>query len=54
MRISDEVTKNIIKKLLKGEDYRIEVVSLLNSIFFDYVKNFLLLIPERSNNNQII
>ena len=47
MRISDEVTKNIIKKLLKGEDYRIEVVSLLNSIFFDYVKNFLLLIPER-------
>ena len=47
MRISDEVTKNIIKKLLKGADYRIEVVSLLNSNFFDYVKNFLSLIPRR-------
>ena len=47
MRISDEVTKNIIKKLLKGEDYRIEVVTLLNTRFFDHIRNFLSLIPER-------
>jgi hypothetical protein len=29
MTLSQEVTKRIIKKLISGEDYRIEIVTLL-------------------------
>jgi|GEM_PF-3018541 len=31
MTITAQVAKNIIRKLLKGEDYRIEVVNLINA-----------------------
>ncbi len=29
MTLTEQVVKNIIRKLLKGEDYRIEVVTLM-------------------------
>lgn len=38
--LSSEVTKNIIKKLLRGEDYRIEVVTLINAEFLQYAIEF--------------
>ena len=38
--LSEEVTKNIIVKLIKGEDYRIEVVTLINAEFLQYVIDF--------------
>jgi hypothetical protein len=40
MTLTDQVTKNIIKRLLKGEDYRIEVVALINAEFLQFAIEF--------------
>jgi len=40
MTITEQVVKNIIKKLLKGEDYRIEVVTLINVEFLQFAIDF--------------
>jgi hypothetical protein len=40
MRITEQVTKNIIRKLLKGDDYRIEVVTLINAEFLQFAVDF--------------
>jgi len=40
MTITEQVAKNIIKKLLKGEDYRIEVVALINAEFLQFAVDF--------------
>jgi len=40
MTITEQVAKNIIKKLLKGEDYRIEVITLINAEFLQYAVDF--------------
>ncbi len=40
MTITEQVVKNIIKKLLKGEDYRIEVVTLINAEFLQFAIDF--------------
>ena len=40
MTITEQVAKNIIRKLLKGEDYRIEVVTLINAEFLQFSIDF--------------
>lgn len=40
MRITEQVTKDIIRKLLKGEDYRIEIVTLIDAEFLQFVVDF--------------
>lgn len=40
MTISDQVVKKIIKKLLKGQDYRIEIINLINTEFLQFAINF--------------
>lgn len=40
MTISEAATKKIIKRLLHGDDYRIEIQNLLNAAFLDYVLAF--------------
>ncbi len=40
MTLTDQVTKNIIKKLIKGEDYRIEIVTLINAEFLQFSIEF--------------
>lgn len=40
MTLTEQVAKNIIKKLLKGEDYRIEVVTLINAEFLQFAIEF--------------
>ena len=40
MTLTDQVTKNIVRKLLKGEDYRIEVVTLINAEFLQFAIDF--------------
>jgi len=40
MTLTKQVTKNIIKKLLNGEDYRIEIVTLINAEFLQYTIGF--------------
>ena len=40
MTLSQQVVKNIIKRLLKGEDYRIEVIVLINAEFLQFAIGF--------------
>jgi hypothetical protein len=40
MTITEQVAENIIRKLLKGEDYRIEVVNLINAEFLQFAIDF--------------
>lgn len=40
MTLTDQVVKNIIKRLIKGQDYRIEVVNIINAEFLDYAISF--------------
>lgn len=40
MTITEQVVKDIIKKLLKGEDYRIEIVTLIDAEFLQFVVDF--------------
>ena len=40
MTLTDQVVKNIIKRLIKGQDYRIEVVALINAEFLQFAIDF--------------
>ncbi len=40
MTLTDQVIKNIVKRVIKGEDYRTEIVSLINTDFLQYVIDF--------------
>jgi len=38
--LTEKVAKNIINKLLRGDDYRFEVVSLINAQFLQFAIDF--------------
>lgn len=40
MTLTESVAKNIIQKLIKGQDYRIEIVTLINAVFLQYAIDF--------------
>lgn len=40
MTLTEQVTKNIVKKLIGGEDYRIEIVTLINAEFLQFAIDF--------------
>ncbi len=40
MTLTEQVAKNIIRKLLKGDDYRIEIVTLINAEFLQFAIDF--------------
>jgi len=40
MTLTDKVAKDIIRRLLSGEDYRIEVITLIDAEFLQYVVGF--------------
>ena len=40
MTLTDQVIKNIIRKLINGQDYRIEIVTLINAEFLQYAIDF--------------
>ena len=54
MTLTEQVVRNIIKKLLKGDDYRIEVVSLINSEFLQFAIDFFKKIVDAKLRNQDI
>ena len=54
MTLSDQVLKSIITRLLHGEDYRIEVLALLNAQFLDYVIDFFKRVVDAKFNNEKI
>lgn len=40
MTLTEQVTKNIISRLIKGQDYRIEVLALINAQFLQFAMDF--------------
>lgn len=54
MTITEQVAKNIIKKLLRGEDYRIEVVTLINAGFLQFAIDFFKKIVDAKLKNKNI
>lgn len=54
MTLTKQVTKSIIKKLLNGEDYRIEIVTLINAEFLQYTIGFFKKIVDAKLKNKNI
>ena len=52
MTLPEQVAKNIIKKLLKGDDYRIEIVTLINAEFLQFAIYFFKKVVEAKLDNQ--
>lgn len=52
MTLTEEVAKNIIRKLLKGADYRIEIVTLINAEFLQFAIDFFKKIIDAKLNNK--
>lgn len=52
MTLTDQVVKNIIKRLIKGQDYRIEVVSLINAEFLQFAIDFFKKVIEAKLKNE--
>lgn len=40
MTLTEQVTQNIIRKLIKGQDYRIEIITLINAEFLQFSIDF--------------
>lgn len=54
MTLTEKVTKNIITKLAKGQDYRIEIVTLINATFLQYAIDFFKRVVDAKLKNQKI
>jgi hypothetical protein len=54
MTLTDKVTKSIIRKLLKSEDYHIEIVALVNAEFLQFAIDFFKQIVEAKLRNKNI
>ncbi len=54
MTITEQVAKNIIRKLLKGEDYRIEIITLINAEFLQFAIDFFKKIVDAKLKNKNI
>lgn len=52
MTITETVTKRIIRKLLRGEDYRIEVVTLIDASFLNFAIGFFKKVVDAKLANQ--
>ncbi len=40
MTLKDQVVKNIVSRVLKSEDYRVEIVNLINAEFLQFAMDF--------------
>lgn len=54
MTITNAVVQEIIKKLLHGDDYRIEIINLINAEFLDFTVIFFKKIVEAKLRNQSV
>ncbi len=52
MTLTNQVVKNIIKRLVKGQDYRIEVVALINAEFLQFAIDFFKKVVEAKLSNK--
>lgn len=54
MTLTEQVTKNIVRKLINGSDYRIEIVTLINAKFLQFAIDFFKQVAEAKLNNKNI
>ena len=54
MTLTEQITKNIVRKLINGTDYRIEIVTLINAEFLQFVIDFFKQVATAKLNNQKI
>ena len=54
MKITNQITKNIIKRVIQSEDYRIEIVNLLNAEFLQFSIDFFKKIVAAKLNSECI
>ncbi len=54
MPITESVIREIIKRLLKGQDYRVEIVALINAEFLQYAIEFFKRVVEAKLRNQAV
>ena len=52
MTLTKQIAKNIIRKLLRGEDYRVEIVTLINAEFLQFAIEFFKKVIDAKLNNQ--
>lgn len=52
MTLEEKIVKNIIHKLINGEDYRIEIVALIDAGFLQFAVNFFKKIAEAKSANK--
>ena len=52
--LTEQVAQKIIKKLIEGKDYRVEVVALINAQFLQYIIDFFKRIVEAKLKNKDI
>lgn len=52
--LSKRITKNVIKRLIHGQDYRIEIVNQINEDFLKYVIDFFKKVIEKKLKNDDI
>lgn len=54
MTLADQIIKNIIKRVIKSQDYRIEIVNLINAEFLQFAVDFFKKIVHAKLENQDI
>lgn len=54
MTFTEDVINNTVDKLMKGEDYRDEIVNSINAVFFDFTIDFFKEIVDAKMNNKEI
>jgi len=54
MTLTEQVTKNIVRKLIRGDDYRIEIVTLINAEFLQFAIEFFKQVAAAKLNNRNI
>lgn len=54
MTLTEQVTKNIVRKLINGADYRIEIVTLINAEFLQFAIEFFKQVAAAKLNNRNI
>lgn len=52
MTLTKQIAKNIIRKLLQGKDYRVEIVTLINAEFLQFAIEFFKKVINAKLNNQ--
>ncbi len=54
MTLTDAVIKKIIRRLINSQDYRVEIVALINAEFLQYAVNFFRRVVEAKLRNQTV